>query len=114
VRKSADDVSVFLHFGITDQQRQDLGTALEADPLVLSFTYESHEQAFHRFKVLWRDSPDLVKTVTADQLPESFRVQLKDPETYMAFVAGFKNTPGVDQIVGSSCPTPHASSGEGE
>jgi cell division transport system permease protein len=114
VRKSADDVSLFLLPSVTRQRRDDLGNALAADPLVRSYTFETREQAYRRFKVRWADNPDLVKGVRADQFPEAFHVKLKNPATYMAFVAKFKSAPGVDQIVGSSCPAPRASSGEGE
>jgi succinate dehydrogenase/fumarate reductase flavoprotein subunit len=114
VRKSADDVSLFLLQSATRHQVDDLEAALMSGPLVGSFTFESREQAYERFKVQWRDNPDLVKAVKASQFPQAFHVKLKNPATYMTFVAKFKKQPGVDQIVGSSCPTPRARSGEGE
>jgi hypothetical protein len=114
VQKSALEVSVFLLDRITVRQRQDLDTTLAADPLVRSHTFESHEQAYARFETLWKDSPNLVKAVRPSQLPESFRVRLVDPTTYMAFVGEFRHAGGVDQIVGDSCAAPSASAGEGE
>jgi hypothetical protein len=114
VQKSAAEVSIFLLNGVTARQRQELGAALAADPLVRSRTFESREQAYARFKVLWKDSPDLVKAVRPDLMPESFRIRLVEPTTYMAFVGEFRHRAGVDQIVGDSCAAPSAPSGEGE
>jgi cell division transport system permease protein len=114
VRRNADDVSVFLRSKVTDQQRQDLSSALKSDPLVLSVAYESREQAYHLFKALWADNPDLVKALTVEQFPDSFRLKLRNPATYPAFVAHFKNAPGVEKIVEHACPAPRATSGEGE
>ncbi|GID98201.1 permease-like cell division protein FtsX [Amorphoplanes digitatis] len=93
------EVSIFLREDVTEAQRTAINQAIEADPLVLSKTYETREQAFEKFKVLWRDSPDFVKSVGPDSLPESFRVKLKDPEQYQAFSGQIKNLPGIQDIV---------------
>jgi cell division transport system permease protein len=75
------EVSVFLKNDITDTQRQAIDSAIAQSPLVKSRTYETKEQAFNRFKELWQDSPDFVKSIGPNSLPESFRVKLKNPET---------------------------------
>ena len=49
--------------------------------------------------MLWRDSPDFVKSVGPDSLPESFRVKLKDPEQYKAFADQIQGLPGIQDIV---------------
>ena len=36
--------------------------------------------------------------MTADQLPESFRVKLKDPEQFSVIVSAFSGRPGVDVV----------------
>ena len=93
------EVSIFLREDVTEAQRTAINQAIETNPLVLSKTYETREQAFEKFKVLWRDSPDFVKSVGPDSLPESFRVKLKDPEQYQGFSAQIKDLPGIQDIV---------------
>jgi cell division transport system permease protein len=93
------EVSIFMREDVTPAQRTSLDAALQSNPLVLEKTYESREQAFEKFKELWRDSPDLVKAVQPGQLPESFRVKLKDPEQYKAFADQIKDQQGIQDIV---------------
>jgi len=92
-------VSIFLREDVSEAQRTAINQAIDTDPLVLSKTYETRAEAFEKFKVLWRDSPDFVKSVGPDSLPESFRVKLKDPEQYQAFAENIKGLPGIQDIV---------------
>jgi cell division transport system permease protein len=93
------EVSIFLREDVTEAQRATIQQALEANPLVAAKEYETRQQAFEKFKVLWRDSPDFVKSVTPESLPESWRVKLKNPEQYAAFNDQIKGTPGIQDIV---------------
>jgi cell division transport system permease protein len=93
------EVSIFLRQDVTEPQRTAINQALDGNPLVLGKTYETREQAFEKFKVLWQDSPDFIRSVGPDSLPESFRVKLKDPEQYKAFSAQIKDLPGIQDIV---------------
>lgn len=93
------EVSIFLANEVSEQQRTDLGTALESDPLVRAVIYESREQAYERFKEMYRDAPDLVNAVKPDQLPESYRVRLNNPEQYQEIFNKYKDTEGIDEIV---------------
>jgi cell division transport system permease protein len=93
------EVSVFLREDVTEAQRAAITQAIDGNALVQSKTYETREQAFEKFKVLWRDSPDFVKSVGPNSLPESFRVKLKDPEQYQAFADQIKDLPGIQDIV---------------
>jgi len=93
------EVSIFLRTDVTEAQRTTINQALDGSPLVASKTYETRAQAFEKFKVLWRDSPDFIKSVGPDSLPESFRVKLKDPEQYKTFAAQIEGQPGIQDIV---------------
>jgi cell division transport system permease protein len=93
------EVSVFLKTDITDTQRQAIDAAIAQSPLVKSRTYETREQAFNRFKELWQDSPDFVKSIGPNSLPESFRVKLKNPEQYKSFADQIQGLQGIDQII---------------
>jgi cell division transport system permease protein len=93
------EVSIFLREDVNDSQRQAINQAIDTNPLVESKTYETREQAFEKFKVLWRDSPDFINSVGPDSLPESFRVKLKNPEQYKAFADQIKGQQGIQDIV---------------
>jgi cell division transport system permease protein len=93
------EVSIFLREDVTEAQRTAINQAIDANPLVESKTYETRQQAFEKFKVLWRDSPDFIESVTPESLPESFRVKLKDPEQYAAFADQIKGQQGIQDIV---------------
>jgi cell division transport system permease protein len=93
------EVSIFLRDDVTEAQRTAINQAIDANPMVESKTYETRQQAFDKFKELWRDSPDFINSVTPDSLPESFRVKLKDPEQYAAFADQIKSQQGIQDIV---------------
>lgn len=92
------EVSIFLAEDISDEQRVSLETSLEADPLVKEVFYETKEQAFELFKDQFESSPELTSEVTPDQLPESFRVSLVDPEQFLAIEESYSDAPGVDVV----------------
>ncbi|WP_422771496.1 permease-like cell division protein FtsX [Plantactinospora sp. WMMC1484] len=93
------EVSIFLVAGVTEEQRTQLQTELEGDPLVREVKYESKQEAYERFKKLFADSPDLVNAVQADKLPESFRINLVNPEQYQQILDTYKDREGIDDII---------------
>ncbi|MBL7256790.1 permease-like cell division protein FtsX [Paractinoplanes lichenicola] len=93
------EVSIFLRTDVTDGQRQEIDSAISSNPLVASQTYETREQALERFKTLWKDSPEFVNSVGPNSLPESFRVKLKNPETYKTFTDQMKGMQGIQDII---------------
>lgn len=82
---------------VTPDQRTSIKADLEALPVVQEVYYESQTEAFARFKERFRNSA-IAQNVTADQLPESFRVKLKDPTQYDVVVSAFSGRPGVDVV----------------
>ena len=93
------EVSIFLRSDVTEAQRSAIDQAISSNPLVADKTYETREQAFTRFQQLWADSPDFVKSVGPNSLPESFRVKLKDPEQYKTFADQMKGMEGIQDII---------------
>ena len=85
---------------VTDEQRQSVQDLLEsptAAPYVQSFEYESQERALQIFQEQFKNSA-MAETVTADQLPESFRVALVDPEQYAVVNELVSGMPGVEVV----------------
>ncbi len=82
---------------VTDAQRDTIRQTLESHPEVDEVFYENQEQAFERFSEQFDDS-DIGGIITPDQLPESFRVALQDPEEYDGVVSAVSGLPGVQEV----------------
>jgi cell division transport system permease protein len=82
---------------VTPEQRLAIKSDLDALPVVQSVFYESQSEAYTRFQERFKDSA-IAQNVTADQLPESFRVKLKDPTQFAVVVSAFSGRPGVDVV----------------
>jgi cell division transport system permease protein len=82
---------------ITAPQRLAIQQDLQEMSVVESVFYESQSEAYSRFQERFKDSA-IAQNVTADQLPESFRVKLKDPTQFSVIVSAFSGRPGVDVV----------------
>ena len=82
---------------VTSEQRLQIQQDLQDMPAVNTVFYESQSQAFAHFQERFKDSA-IAANVTADQLPESFRVKLKDPTQFAVIVSAFSGRPGVDVV----------------
>ncbi|CAN2177604.1 FtsX Cell division protein [Candidatus Nanopelagicaceae bacterium] len=82
---------------VTQEQRTSIKADLESLPVVQSVFYESQTEAYSRFRERFKESA-IAQNVTADQLPESFRVKLKDPTQFDVVVSAFSGRPGVDIV----------------
>jgi hypothetical protein len=117
----ATEASVYLAEQVTDVQRDAIDTTLRADPRLSTVHYDSRQQAYERFRQMYRDgppevfslyTPEEIAQVTADQFPESFRLTLTDPAAYPQLEPDLRALPGVDEVVGRFCP--HGTQREGE
>ncbi|MFF7250392.1 permease-like cell division protein FtsX [Embleya sp. NPDC008237] len=82
---------------VSNEQREAIRAELSRMPLVEKTYYETKQEAFQHFKEQNKESP-LSGSVTADQLPESFRVKLKDPTKYTVVASAFAGRPGVQSV----------------
>ena len=81
----------------TQEQKIGIQNDLQALPVVEKVFYESKTEAFTRFQERFKGSA-IAQNVTADQLPESFRVKLKDPTKFAVIESAFSGRPGVDIV----------------
>ncbi|SFP86216.1 cell division transport system permease protein [Geodermatophilus dictyosporus] len=92
-------VSIFLADDVTDEQRSAIEAQLSDSPEVAAYIYESKEEAYERFRQQFSQQPELVENTPPDALPESFRVELVNPERYPVVAEQFPNGQnGVDQV----------------
>jgi cell division transport system permease protein len=82
---------------VSQEQRDQIKVDIEALPVVDTVYYESQAEAFNRFQERFKDSA-IAQNVTQDQLPESYRVKLKDPIQFAVMQSAFAGRPGVDSV----------------
>ncbi|WP_426511079.1 permease-like cell division protein FtsX [Dactylosporangium sp. McL0621] len=67
----------FLPAQASEQQREQLQAAIAASPEIVSYTYQSAEEAWAGFQNAFRDAPDLVAATKPDSLAANFRFDLR-------------------------------------
>ena len=84
----------------TAAQRTQLDQALTALPQVKNVTYETQAQAYQRFKQEFSNSPSFVSTVQQGDIPDSFQVKLKNPQSdYGTVASAVSSKAGVDSVI---------------
>lgn len=83
--------------GTTDAQRDTIRQTLEANPEVAEVFYESKDEAFEEFQRVFADSP-ILGSRTVDQMQDSFRVKLENPENYSGVVSEAEGLQGVQNV----------------
>ncbi|GAQ56376.1 permease-like cell division protein FtsX [Streptomyces acidiscabies] len=82
---------------VTTDQKQQIKTDLEKMSVVQTVTYESQDEAYKHYKEQFGDSP-LAASLTPDQMQESYRIKLKDPEKYQVIATAFNGRDGVQSV----------------
>ncbi len=94
------EISVFLQDKISPTQQQHLDGLIRKMPEVATVDYESKAEAYQRAKeVIFRNEPEVIRNVSPDAFPASFRVKLEDPKQFRVVDARLQGQPGIDQIV---------------
>ncbi|MEV7088759.1 permease-like cell division protein FtsX [Streptomyces sp. NPDC093085] len=82
----------------TGQQKDQIKADLKKmDSIVETVHYETSDEAYKHYKERYGDTP-IAATITPDQMPESFRVKLKDPEKYQVVATAFAGRDGVESV----------------
>ena len=82
---------------VTQDQRDSNRADQDIMPQVEKVYYESKRKAYARFKEQFKNSA-IVDNVTPDQMPESFRVKLVNPEQFDIVASAFVGRAGVEQV----------------
>jgi cell division transport system permease protein len=80
----------------TQAEKDAVNTLLHSLPQVQTVYFETHQQAYQRAQDLFKNSPALLQAATPENLPESYRVKLKDPSKTNVVVSAVAGMPGVD------------------
>lgn len=85
---------------VTDAQKDAIATEVEKNPEVADYRFESKEEAFEKVKELLGpekfDGPN--PAATADDMPQSVWITLKDPEQYEGITSAVVGLDGVSGI----------------
>lgn len=79
----------------TDAQREAIRIALEENAEVEEVFYESQAEAYADFREVFKDQPTMRDSLTEQQMPDSFRIKLVNPENYAGVVSEVTAMPGV-------------------
>src|SRR5690625_90765 len=82
---------------VTDAERETIRETLEANSEVDEVFHETQEEAYAFFQEQFDET--ISEAITPDQLQESFRVALVDPQEYEGVVSAVSGLPGVQQVV---------------
>jgi cell division transport system permease protein len=83
---------------ITDEQRANVEAVLGSlAPTVQEIFYESSEDAYGKFQEQFAGSA-ILANISADALPESFRVKLDDPANFEKVATALQSVQGVESI----------------
>jgi cell division transport system permease protein len=97
------EVSVFLQDTINPEVQTHIGQLLGGMPEVSKVDYESKEEAYKRATVvIFKNEPEVIRNISPDALPASFRVKLNDPRQFNVVAARLGGQPGIESIVDHS------------
>lgn len=93
------EVTVYLKQASTQPQMDAISQELHSLPQVKEVIFENRHDAWIHFKKWFSEtSPALVKNSSESQMPESYRVKLKNPRQFNIVSEAVQNLPGVDEV----------------
>lgn len=93
------DLEVFLTVKSTPDEAAGVQAAIDASPDVAQYAFVDHDAQYHEFRTAFAScNPDLVQSVTAADLPMSFRVLATTPDAIPALHAQLRALPGVEDV----------------
>ena len=92
-------VSIFLDTAVTDDQTQALDAKIKSDSRISSDQFLNKDASWKQFQQQMQNNPALLQSVTPDQVPQSFRLKLKDPNQVGQIKTTYDGQPGVDEVI---------------
>ena len=82
---------------VTKQQIEQIEADLKKMDIVETVHHETADEAFNHYKEKYSDTA-IASVITPDQMQESFRVKLKNPEKYQVVATAFAGRDGVESV----------------
>lgn len=93
------DAEIFMRVKATASQIADVREAVEHSRSIDQFAYLDPEDALREFREIFRDDPELIENVDADELPPSFRIVLDNGVNVDRVARRFEKLAGVAEVV---------------
>lgn len=90
------EVAIYLTDPVKEDVRVNLERTLLELPAVAEVEYENKQQAYERFKDLYRNQPTIVENTDPDAIPASLRVKLNDTAQYDQVAAAMGCAPNLE------------------
>ncbi len=84
---------------VTQAQKAQLEQQIKGMTEVERVEFENQTQAYENFKQQYADNSTLLSAIKVEDMPESFRVKLKNPEQYGNVIQTLQGTEGVANVV---------------
>ncbi|MEU6946357.1 permease-like cell division protein FtsX [Streptomyces sp. NPDC046316] len=82
---------------VTAQQKEQIEADLKKMDIVETVHHETTDEAYKHYKEQYSDTA-IASVITPDQMQESFRVKLDDPEKYKVVATAFAGRDGVESV----------------
>ncbi|MEU0129322.1 MULTISPECIES: permease-like cell division protein FtsX [unclassified Streptomyces] len=96
-KNDAKDVPKCAKGAVTADQKKEIKADLEKMEAVESVQFETVDEAYKHYQEQFGDSP-MAGNITPDQMQESFRVKLDDPQKYKVVATAFAGRDGVQSV----------------
>src|SRR3954453_1191905 len=96
--KGGVELSIFMQPDATQSQIDAIQSQLDGLPGVKQVKFVDHEAALTEMKTLFQGEPDVLRSLTADETPTSFRVVPSKAELVDSIGSRFNDQPGVYEV----------------
>jgi cell division transport system permease protein len=93
------ELSVFMKADAAPEELDAVDRELRAMPDVKQVRFVSKQGAYDEFRKMFSNSPDMLESLSAEQMPPSYRVVPKQAEDVDLIGGRFKDRPGVRDVV---------------
>ncbi|WP_326820241.1 permease-like cell division protein FtsX [Streptosporangium sp. NBC_01756] len=85
--------------GVNAQEQAELKAKIEAMPEVEHVEFEDAAAAYQNWRAQNASNTVMLTAIQAEDMPESFRIKLKDPKTYPAVIQNLEGAPGISRVI---------------
>jgi cell division transport system permease protein len=98
--KNGIEFEVFMNTSASPEQKAAVESELKNNPQVRTVTYIDRDEQYRLFKEFAADTPEFLKTVRKDDMPESYRVapRIKNADVIQGVADAVKSNAGVRQV----------------
>ncbi|MET7403765.1 permease-like cell division protein FtsX, partial [Dactylosporangium sp. NPDC005572] len=97
------DAAAFLPIDDEGEVSEGVRAVLDTAPEVTSMAFETRAEAYERFKVAFRDDPDLVNATTADNIPAAWRFSIRCTTDFPPLQSRLLQVPRVIDVICMNC-----------